>query len=127
MPGILEVVAVEYYANEMEDDIENGIVGGLIAEPINPNTKEQEYRIIGETFIKPKKVYEYYINNIQQGNWYVDTNIPINYTTSINTEGYNTISIKWTQSYSGQFDIWFGEKDKNKAKYKKTIVVESLF
>jgi hypothetical protein len=37
------------------------------------------------------------------------------------------VSLKWEQSYSGQFDIWFGYKDKDKAKYKKTIVVESLF
>jgi hypothetical protein len=29
---------MEYYANEHEDDIENGIVGGLIKEPENPNT-----------------------------------------------------------------------------------------
>jgi len=36
-PGILEVVAVEYYANETEDDIENGIVGGLIEEIQTPN------------------------------------------------------------------------------------------
>lgn len=128
LPGILELNAVEYYANETTDDVENGIVDAFVVKPIDPNPETNStYEIFGETFIKPKKVYEYYINNIQQGNWYVDTNIPINYTTSINTEGYNTISIKWTQSYSGQFDIWFGEKDKNKAKYKKTIVVESLF
>ena len=31
-PGILEVVAVEYYANKFEDDMENGVVGGLIEE-----------------------------------------------------------------------------------------------
>jgi hypothetical protein len=30
VPGILEITAVEYYANETEDDIENGVVGGLI-------------------------------------------------------------------------------------------------
>jgi hypothetical protein len=30
MPGILEITAVEYYANEHEDDIENGIAGGLV-------------------------------------------------------------------------------------------------
>ena len=59
MPGILEINAVEYYANEAEDDIENGIVGGLIVEPENPNNKSQEDTIIGETFIKPKKVYEF--------------------------------------------------------------------
>jgi hypothetical protein len=56
-PGILEVNAMEYYANEIEDDVVNGIVGGLITEPINPNTPEQENSIIGETFIKPKRTY----------------------------------------------------------------------
>jgi hypothetical protein len=33
----LEVAAVEYYANTTEDDIENGIVGGLIVKPTSPN------------------------------------------------------------------------------------------
>jgi hypothetical protein len=36
-PGILEVVAVEYYANEFEDDVENGIVDGLLEEIKDPN------------------------------------------------------------------------------------------
>ena len=124
-PGILEVTAVEYYSNEFEDDVENGIVDGLIEETKDPNVDAG--KIIGDTFIKPKKEYQYYINNTQQGNWYIDTNVPVNYTVSINEKGYNTISIKWIQSYSGQFDIWFGNKEKEKAKYKKTIVVESLF
>jgi hypothetical protein len=31
-PGILEIAAVEYYANKDEDDIENGIVGALIVD-----------------------------------------------------------------------------------------------
>lgn len=39
-PDILEVVAVEYYANETEDDIENGIAGGLIVKPIDPNSEK---------------------------------------------------------------------------------------
>jgi hypothetical protein len=34
-PGILEVTAVEYYANLTEDDIENGIVGALKTKPID--------------------------------------------------------------------------------------------
>jgi hypothetical protein len=55
-PGILEVTAVEYYANETEDDIENGIVGGLIEEITDPNMGEP-MDIIGETFIKVKKEY----------------------------------------------------------------------
>ena len=29
-PGILEVTAVEYYVNEFEDDVENGVAGGLV-------------------------------------------------------------------------------------------------
>ena len=55
MPGILEINAVEYYANEFEDDIENGVVGGLIADPVSPNTKSEEEVITGDTFIKPTK------------------------------------------------------------------------
>jgi hypothetical protein len=58
MPGVLEVVAVEYFANEDEDDIEAGIVGGLIEEIENPND-EQRDKILGETFIQVKKTYEY--------------------------------------------------------------------
>ena len=51
MPGILEITAVEYYANEFEDDIEQGIVDGLIEEIKDPN--EEDNTIIGETFISP--------------------------------------------------------------------------
>ena len=128
LPGILELNAVEYYANETTDDIENGIVDAFVVKPIDPNPEVSDaYEVFGDTFIKPKKEYQYYINNTQQGNWYIDTNVPVNYTVSINEKGYNTISIKWIQSYSGQFDIWFGNKEKEKAKYKKTVVVESLF
>ena len=58
MPGILEITAVEYYANETEDDIEKGIVGGLIEEMENPN--DEDNRIIGDTFIKVKREYEFY-------------------------------------------------------------------
>jgi hypothetical protein len=36
-PGILEVYAAEYYANEIEDDIANGIVGGLVEPVEDPN------------------------------------------------------------------------------------------
>jgi hypothetical protein len=63
-PGILEVTAVEYYANADEDDLDNGIVGGLILNETNPNDEETEATIIGETFIKPKKTYEYTFDGI---------------------------------------------------------------
>jgi len=41
-PGILEINAVEYYVNEFEDDVENGIAGGLIVKEENPNNPEVE-------------------------------------------------------------------------------------
>jgi hypothetical protein len=53
MPGVLEVIAVEYFANEDEDDIEAGIVGGLLEEIENPNDEARD-KILGETFIKVK-------------------------------------------------------------------------
>ena len=66
-PGILEITAVEYYANEHEDDIENGKVGALITKPIDPNIgTSSEYVILGETFIKPKKEYIYYYFSSQK-------------------------------------------------------------
>ena len=117
MPGIIEINAVEYYANKDTDDIDNGIVDGLVIEPINPNTEEVEGTIEGETFIKPKITYTYKFNGTLQTNWIIDTSLPIKY--EVNMEE-NEISLKWLSSYSGQFDLSYGD-------YTKTIVVESLF
>ena len=114
VPGILEVTAVEYFANKDEDDIENGVVGGLIVEPINPNPETIEQTIKGETFIKPKKVYEYQFIGISSGEWKVDKK-----GISIEPNG-NKVQIKWLSNYSGQFELSYGD-------FTKTIVVESLF
>ena len=116
MPGILEINAVEYYSNEIEDDIENGIVGGLIAEPVSPNKEAIEETIIGETFIKPKKTYEFIFNGNLISEWKVDKNIPVR----LEQDG-KTVKVCWLDTYSGQFDLYYGNA------YKKTIVVESLF
>ena len=115
MPGILEITAVEYYANETEDDIENGIVGGLIVDPIEPENNSA--LIKGETFIKPKITYTYTFmgKGKMEASWEYDSKLPIE--AEINGK---TISIKWTKGYSGEFTIKYGE-------YEKTIVVESLF
>jgi hypothetical protein len=51
MPGILEITAVEYYANEHEDDVENGLVGELILDLVKPNVDSD---IKGPDHIKPK-------------------------------------------------------------------------
>ena len=116
MPGILEINAVEYYANEFEDNLENGTVGTLKTEPINPNNSFIEDTIVGETFIKPKKEYEYeYIGNLV-GKWSVKENYPI----KLIQDG-KKVKLRWLNTYSGQFDLIYANC------FKKTIVVQSLF
>ena len=116
-PGILEVIAVEYYRNETEDDIEEGVVGGLIAAPVNPNNKFVEETIRGETFIKPKKQYEYTYEGNLEGIWSVGGNdCPVEL-----IQNGKSVSVRWLNTYSGQFDLIYA------GHFKKTIVVESLF
>ena len=117
-PGILEVAAVEYYTNETEDDIENGIVGGLIVKSANPNDEEVEEAIIGETFIKPKKEYEFYFNGDLYLDWEIDKKYPVSII--VDEMDPKRIKLKWNSSYSGQFDLVYGS-------YVKTVIVESLF
>ena len=116
MPGILEINAVEYYVNEFEDNLEDGTVGTLKTEPINPNNSFIEDTIIGETFIKPKREYEYeYIGNLV-GKWSVKENYPI----QLIQDG-KKVKLRWLNTYSGQFDLIYADC------FKKTIVVQSLF
>ena len=128
-PGILEITAVEYYANEHEDDIENGKVGALITKPIDPNIgTNSEFIIIGETFIKPKKEYIYYIDGSLYGDWYISNDkLPIIKESFIDENGRSAIRLKWNNTFSGQFDLWYGDENGPLFDYKKTIVVESLF
>lgn len=117
MPGVLEVVAVEYFANEDEDDIEAGIIGGLLEEIENPNDEARD-KILGETFIKVKTSQTYEFNGTLNAIWSVEKGCPVTLTVDPNNK--KKISLKWEEAYSGQFDLYYG-------KYKKTIVVESLF
>lgn len=111
MPGVLEVVAVEYYENEFEDS--NGIVGELIVKPI-PEDSEIS-KIEGLTFIKPQVTYDYSCEEI--GEWKIlEKDIPV----KLIVNDDNSLSLKWTKTYSGQFTLQCGD-------YQKTIVVESLF
>lgn len=120
-PNILEVVAVEYYANETEDNIEEGLVGALKVKEISPNDKDSEKIIVGDTFIKPKKTYSYICTKLIQAEWSVDKNLPIDIISiEKNKRGRSVITLKWTSSFTGQFELSYGQ-------YKKTIVVESLF
>ena len=116
MPGILEINAVEYYANEFEDNLEDGTVGTLKTEPINPNNSFIEDTIVGETFIKPKREYEYeYIGNLV-GKWSIKENYPIKL-----VQDGKKVKLCWLNTYSGQFDLIYADC------FKKTIVVQSLF
>ena len=117
-PGILEVTAVEYYANETEDDIENGLVGSLIVKPENPNNEIEEATIIGETFIKVKKTYIYEFDGTLAKQWTVDKKYPVILTPD--PADPRRVSLQWTSSYSGQFELYYGD-------FSKTIIVESLF
>ena len=116
-PGILEVIAVEYYANEDEDNIDVGIVGGLIEEPKDPNGNEL-LEIIGDTFIKVKNEYEFKFDGTVSAEWSVDKKYPV--IIKPDPKDPRIAIVKWDSPYSGQFDLFYGE-------YKKTIVVESLF
>ena len=99
MRGVLQVVAVEYYANEDEDDVNAGIVGALKVKPLNPNSEEVEAAIIGDTFIKPKTEYIYKFNGDLQAEWIVDKKLPL--VLYIDKEDYTHIKLKWDSSYSG--------------------------
>ena len=113
--GILEVVAVEYYANEIEDDVDAGLVGANIAKIESPNTGTVEQTIVGETFIKPKVSYKYRYRGRMVGEWSVSRPDIV----ELIADGRDA-TIKWTNNYSGQFDLKCGDLTK-------TIVVESLF
>ena len=114
MPGILSVTAVEYYGNETKDDMENGVVDGLVVKPVDPNIDNEV--IQGETFIKPKLEYTYYYRGKFLSDWIIDKKYPV----EIVSKDKKKITIKWNSSYHGQFILKYGNKEK-------TVVVESLF
>lgn len=120
-PGILEITAVEYFINITEDDVENGLVGSLKVKPLNPNTEDVEAAIIGETFIKPNKTYNYEYKGPQlpsNTQWRTDKKYPVDI--KVDSTDRRKITLKWFSSYSGQMTLSYGD-------YTKTIVIESLF
>ena len=112
VPGLLEVTAVEYFANETEDDLEKGIVGGSIVEKINSDSKDSFIK--GENFIKPKITYEYEFVGNDIGEWSVDKK------GIILDSNDKKVNLKWNSNYSGSFELKYGD-------FSKIIVVESLF
>ena len=109
-PGIIEIYASEHYYNEFEDDIQNGVVEGLIASPIVAVSN-----IIGEDSIKPKCEYDYIYNGNEENSWEYDKTLPL----KVVIDG-KKITLQWLKTYSGEFQLRYGESTKD-------IVVESLF
>lgn len=118
MPGVLEINATEYYINETEDDIEEGIVGGLIVKKLEE--EDPSLLIKGEGFIKPKVQYEYIFTGRtkKDAEWKLDRKYPIEM--RVDEKEPRRVYITWKSNYSGQFVLSFGGQEK-------TIVVESLF
>ena len=119
MPGIIQVVAVEYYANNTKDDIVDGVANGLVLDPVDPNEEDGINDIIeGPTFIKPRVEYSYFYRKRQESaRWSLVTkNSPAEI---VKIDDHKMI-VRWNSSYHGQFEIACNG-------YKKTIVVESLF
>lgn len=131
MTGVIEVNAVEYYANEFTDDRDAGLADAFkMPDPIlkrkiidKNEDNNKILNIVGETFIKPKKEYDFNLNikNIR-GTWKIEGNdVPVQIISEgTNDKGFATIKLKWDSTYSGQFDLVYGTS-------RKTIVVESLF
>lgn len=116
-PGVLEVNAVEYYANEQEDS--DGIVGNLIVkQQDNPNNTITNVAIVGPTFIKPKIAYTYTATCALGTSWTVDSRYPIRMI--VDKDNPRKVSIEWLRAISGQFELTYNG-------FTKTIVVESLF
>ena len=122
-PGILEIAAVEYYANETEDA--DGLVGKLKRKPLDPNppVPPETASIIGDTFIKPKKSYTFYIETPQLGcSWYIeDKRSPVD----IIEKKDSSVTLQWCSPYSGQFVLNYGAN--GVPQLTKTIVVQTLF
>lgn len=115
LQGVLELYAREYYANDDEDDIPNGIVGGLIEPLMPPEQIDMENKeIVGDNFIRPKSIYTY-IANQTDAEWNYDKTLPIKI---VNIDN-NRIDIMWTKNYSGQFILSYGN-------CQKTIYVQSI-
>ena len=118
-PGIVEVIAVEYYSNQFEDDIDEGIAGALIQKIEEPDQNgAEDFYIEGNSFIKIKTPSEYKFIGDYSAEWTVSKKVPIEF--KFDEEDPRIVIITWTQGYSGSFDLYYGD-------YKKTIVVESLF
>ena len=114
LPGLLQIHAREYYANDDTDDITNGIVDGKHESVTYPEGQSEE--IVGDTFIiKPKFKYKFKYQGKDKAQWEVDENVPV----SLDINDTEVI-VTWNALYSGQFILRYGNQHR-------LIIVESMF
>lgn len=112
MPNILQINAVEYYANKDEDD--EGIAGKIIIDALQPAVDTEGY-IQGPNYIKAKVTATYTYFGAEGDEWSWDEDAPI----KVTVDG-RTLKVVWTALYTGSFKIKCGDKEKE-------ITVNSLF
>lgn len=119
-PGIIELTAVEYYSNDMEDGRTE--IGEVVTKPITPEESEAREKgdmvIHGANNIYPKQEYRYEAASIGKKEWSVLNGIPVKL--RVDSEDPKVCYVTWVSGFSGQFDLYFG-------KTKKHITVDSLF
>lgn len=112
MPGILQIVADEYYANDQTDS--DKIAGNLVAHPLRPEEDAGNF-IQGPTVIKPRVVVEYSWKGRDLPNWSWDERLPIQAQMS-----GRTIKLVWTSTYRGTIELMCNDRSK-------MITVSSVF
>ena len=117
-PGVFEMTAVEYYANEQEDL--NGLVGGsILKREVPQDSAGSKISITGRTFIKPFEEVEFTYNGIIGDSWSISPeNAPVKL--RLDEKDDHKIFVTWEDGHSGQFILKNGN-------YERTVVVESLF
>lgn len=115
MPGVLEIMAEEYYTNTYEDDMENSLAGGLKLQQILAEENQERSYIDGPNTMKPKMVTEFIYRGKKVEEWSWDKTLPI----KAKVDG-RTIQIMWSETYSGSFKLTCGNAEKE-------IKVKSLF
>lgn len=119
MPGVIEIVAVEYYSNQMEEKQKLEDAGHIQAFSLRTVPEDKGEQIInGESTIRPKKEYKYEASSIAKKEWSVLEGVPVKL--RVDSENPKICYVTWISGFSGQFDLYFG-------KTKKHITVGSLF
>ena len=119
MPGVIEIVAVEYYANQMEEQQKLEDAGHIQAFALRTVPEDKGEQIInGEGTIRPKKEYKYEASSVAKKEWSVLEGVPVKL--RVDSDNPKICYITWISGFSGQFDLYFG-------KTKKHITVGSLF